>query len=82
MRKTLLITLIILLALLVSGVAIARFKGYCVGPEGHIGWMTDNLDKQLDLDETQQQHLAEFKQQLVLSVNELSRDKQAMPIKP
>jgi Spy/CpxP family protein refolding chaperone len=75
MGKTLLITLIVLIALLVSGVAIARYKGYCSGPEGRIGWVVDRIGKQLDLDNSQQQHLAEFKEQLVLSINELRRDR-------
>jgi Spy/CpxP family protein refolding chaperone len=75
MGKTLIITLIVLVALLVSGVAIARFKGCCAGPEGRIGWMTDRIGKQLNLDDTQQQHLAELKEQLVISINELRRDR-------
>jgi Spy/CpxP family protein refolding chaperone len=75
MGKALLITLIVLVALLVSGVAIAHYKGYCSGPEGRIGWMTERIGKQLDLDDTQQQHLVEFKDQLVLSINELRRDR-------
>lgn len=74
MGKTLLITLIVLVMLVISGVAIARFKGYCAGPEGRIGWITGRIGKQLDLNETQQRHLADLKAQLVLSVNEFRRD--------
>ncbi|MES9990956.1 MAG: periplasmic heavy metal sensor [Candidatus Thiodiazotropha sp.] len=75
MGKALIISLIVLLALLVSGVAIARYKGYCAGPEGRINWMTERLGKQLELDDTQQQHLTQLKEQVVLSVNELKRDR-------
>ncbi|MGD8913419.1 MAG: periplasmic heavy metal sensor [Candidatus Thiodiazotropha sp.] len=75
MVKTLLITLIILVTLLISGAAIARFKGYCAGPEGRIGWMTDRIGKQLDLDDTQQHNLAQFKERLALSIKELRRDR-------
>jgi uncharacterized membrane protein len=75
MGKPLLITFIVLLMLLLSGVAIARYKGYCSGPEGRIGWMVNRIGNKLDLDETQQHHLAELKQQIVVSVNELRQDR-------
>ncbi|MES9825823.1 MAG: periplasmic heavy metal sensor [Candidatus Thiodiazotropha endolucinida] len=75
MGKTLIITLVVLIALLISGVAIARYKGYCAGPEGRIGWMTDRIGRQLDLDDSQQQYLAQLKDQIVLSANELRRDR-------
>ncbi|MEW8505408.1 MAG: periplasmic heavy metal sensor [Candidatus Thiodiazotropha sp.] len=75
MGKTLSISFVVLLALLISGVAIARYKGYCAGPEGRIGWITERLGKQLELDDTQQHHLVQLKEQVVLSVNELKRDR-------
>ncbi|MEW7999620.1 MAG: periplasmic heavy metal sensor [Candidatus Thiodiazotropha endolucinida] len=75
MGKTLIITLVVMVALLISGVAIARYKGYCAGPEGRIGWMTDRIGRQLDLDDSQQQYLAQLKDQIVLSANELRRDR-------
>jgi Spy/CpxP family protein refolding chaperone len=75
MGKTLIITLLVLAMLVISGVAIARLKGYCAGPEGRIGWVTERIGKKLDLDDSQQRYLAELKEQLVLSVNELSRDR-------
>jgi Spy/CpxP family protein refolding chaperone len=75
MGKTLIITLIVLAMLVISGMAIARFKGYCAGPEGRIEWVTKRIGKRLDLDDSQQHHLIELKDQLVLSVNELSRDR-------
>ncbi|MBW9266961.1 MAG: periplasmic heavy metal sensor [Candidatus Thiodiazotropha sp. (ex. Lucinisca nassula)] len=75
MGKTLIITLVVLVALLISGVAIARYKGYCAGPEGRIGWMTDRIGRQLDLDDSQQQYLAQLKDQIVVSANELRRDR-------
>ncbi|MEW8287288.1 MAG: hypothetical protein AB2697_14985 [Candidatus Thiodiazotropha endolucinida] len=75
MGKTLIITLVVVVALLISGVAIARYKGYCAGPEGRIGWMTDRIGRQLDLDDSQQQYLAQLKDQIVLSANELRRDR-------
>ena len=75
MGKTLIITLIVLATLLISGVAIARFKGYCSGPEGRISWMTERIGKQLDLDDSQHNQLTALKDQIVLSVNELRRDR-------
>ncbi|MEW7986921.1 MAG: periplasmic heavy metal sensor [Candidatus Thiodiazotropha sp.] len=75
MGKTLIITLVVLVALLISGAAIARYKGYCAGPEGRIGWMTDRIGRQLDLDDSQQQYLAQLKDRIVLSANELRRDR-------
>lgn len=75
MGKVLIITLILLLILFVSGVAIARYKGYCTGAEGRIGWMTERIGKQLDLNDTQHHQLAQLKEQIVLSMNELRRDR-------
>ncbi|MCU7944651.1 MAG: periplasmic heavy metal sensor [Candidatus Thiodiazotropha sp. (ex Cardiolucina cf. quadrata)] len=75
MGKILIITLVVVVALLISGVAIARYKGYCAGPEGRIGWMTDRIGRQLDLDDSQQQYLAQLKDRIVLSANELRRDR-------
>ncbi|MEW8028233.1 MAG: periplasmic heavy metal sensor [Candidatus Thiodiazotropha sp.] len=75
MGKTLIITLIVLATLLISGVAIARYKGFCAGPEGRIGWVTERVGKQLDLDDSQQHYLAQLKEQIVLSANELRRDR-------
>ncbi|MES9971586.1 MAG: periplasmic heavy metal sensor [Candidatus Thiodiazotropha sp.] len=75
MGKTVMITLIVLVTLLVSGVAIARYKGYCSGPEERINWMTERVGKQLELDDTQQLQLTALKDQIVLSVNELRRDR-------
>ena len=75
MGKVLIISLIVLVALFISGVAIARYKGFCAGPEGRIGWITARMEKQLGLDDSQQNQLAQFRQQIVLSLNELKRDK-------
>ncbi|MET0069616.1 MAG: periplasmic heavy metal sensor [Candidatus Thiodiazotropha sp.] len=75
MGKALIITLIVVVALLISGVAIARYKGYCAGPDGRINWMTDRLGSQLDLDDSQKQHLTQLKEQILLSVNELKQDR-------
>ncbi|MEW8279534.1 MAG: periplasmic heavy metal sensor [Candidatus Thiodiazotropha sp.] len=75
MGKALIITLIIVVALLISGVAIARYKGYCAGPDGRIGWMTDRLGSQLDLNDSQKHQLTQLKEQILLSVNELKRDR-------
>ncbi|MBT2972241.1 MAG: periplasmic heavy metal sensor [Candidatus Thiodiazotropha sp. (ex Ctena orbiculata)] len=75
MGKALIITLIVLVALLISGVAIARYTGYCAGPDGRISWMTNRLGNQLDLNDSQKHQLTQLKEQIVLSVNELKRDR-------
>ncbi|MCM8856280.1 MAG: hypothetical protein LC541_13335 [Candidatus Thiodiazotropha sp.] len=75
MGKTTIIILIVLVALLVSGVAIARYKGYCAGPEGRIGWVADRIGRQLDLNDSQQQHLALFKERAVMTFKELRSDR-------
>lgn len=75
MGKTLIITLIVLVTLLISGMAIARFNGYCAGPEGRISWVTERIGKQLNLDDAQHHQLTALKDQIVLSVNELRRDR-------
>ncbi|MEW8037560.1 MAG: periplasmic heavy metal sensor [Candidatus Thiodiazotropha sp.] len=75
MGKALIITLIVVVALLISGVAIARYKGYCAGPDGRISWMTDRLGSQLDLNDSQKHQLTQLKEQILLSVNELRRDR-------
>jgi Spy/CpxP family protein refolding chaperone len=75
MGKALIITLVILVALFISGVAIARYKGLCAGPQGRIGWFTDRIGKQLDLNDSQHHQLTQLKHQIVLSLNELKRDR-------
>ncbi|MES9838435.1 MAG: periplasmic heavy metal sensor [Candidatus Thiodiazotropha sp.] len=75
MGKALIITLIVVVALLISGVAIARYKGYCAGPDGRISWMTDRLGSQLDLNDSQKHQLTQLTEQILLSVNELRRDR-------
>lgn len=75
MGKTTIIILIVLTALLVSGVAIARYKGYCAGPEGRIGWVADRIGRQLELNDSQQQHLSLFKERAVMTFKELRSDR-------
>ncbi len=75
MGKALIITLIVLALLVISSVAIARYKGFCSGAQGRIERITQRIGKQLNLDDSQHQQLARFEHQIVLSLNELKRDR-------
>jgi len=63
MGKTILIIIAVLALLLISGLAIAHFKGYCGWPEARMAWVAKRLGSKLELDETQQTQLMQFKDQ-------------------
>ena len=75
MGKTVIIVLSILALLLVSGVAIARYKGLCGGAEGRIDWMAERLDKQLELNDSQRQQLEMLRSEVVTIAETLRSDR-------
>ncbi|MCU7811854.1 MAG: periplasmic heavy metal sensor [Candidatus Thiodiazotropha sp. (ex Notomyrtea botanica)] len=77
MGKTTLIIVAILALLLISGVAIARYKGFCNGPEGRISWVTERLGKKLDLDETQRTQLTQLKDQTLDIMQEMRDERES-----
>ncbi|MCU7809402.1 MAG: periplasmic heavy metal sensor, partial [Candidatus Thiodiazotropha sp. (ex Semelilucina semeliformis)] len=77
MGKTTLIIVAILALLLISGVAIARYKGFCNGPEGRISWVTERLGKKLDLDETQRTQLTQLKDQTLEIMQEMRDERES-----
>jgi hypothetical protein len=74
MSKTVIIILCIFALLLVSGVAIARYKGLCGGTEGRIGWMANRLDKQLELNDSQRKQLDILRSEVVTIAETLRGD--------
>lgn len=75
MGKTTLIIIVLLLLLLVSGLAIAHYKGFCAGPEGRLDWAAKRLGSKLDLDQTQQTQLVHFKEQAMEIVKDLRSER-------
>ncbi|MCU7922418.1 MAG: periplasmic heavy metal sensor [Candidatus Thiodiazotropha sp. (ex Dulcina madagascariensis)] len=75
MGKTTIVILIVLALLLVSGVAIARYKGFCSGPEGRIDRVTERIGKQLQLDDVQHLQLDQLKEKFVVIAHELRSDR-------
>ncbi|MCU7845706.1 MAG: periplasmic heavy metal sensor [Candidatus Thiodiazotropha sp. (ex Monitilora ramsayi)] len=74
MGKTTLIVIAILALLLISGVAIARYKGFC-GPEGRITWVTERIGDKLELDDQQRNQLAQLKNQAVDIMQEMREER-------
>ena len=64
MGKTTLIVIAILALLLISGIAIARYKGFCE-PEGRINWVTERIGDKLELDDQQRNQLTQLKNHAV-----------------
>ena len=75
MGKTVIIVLSILALLLVSGVAIARYKGLCGGAEGKIGWMAERLDRHLELNDSQRQQLEMLRSEVATIAETLHSDR-------
>jgi Spy/CpxP family protein refolding chaperone len=71
MGKTTIIVIAILVLLTISGIAIARYKGFCNGPEGRINWLTERIDKKLDLDDQQRSQLTELRDQTLNIMQEM-----------
>ncbi|MCG7989344.1 MAG: hypothetical protein JAZ20_03180 [Candidatus Thiodiazotropha weberae] len=77
MIKTAIIIVSLLVLLLISGVAIARYKGFCSNSEARIGWMAERLDKHLELSDNQRVHLDKFRTE-VISMTETMRSDREM----
>ncbi|MCU7906796.1 MAG: periplasmic heavy metal sensor [Candidatus Thiodiazotropha sp. (ex Epidulcina cf. delphinae)] len=74
MGNTTITVLIVLALLLISGVAIAHYKGFCSGPEKHIEKVTERIGKQLQLDDAQRLQLDLLKEKFVAIAHELRSD--------
>ncbi len=77
MGKSAIIVIVILALLMVSGIAIARYKGFCNGPEGRMNWVTERIDKKLDLDEQQRNQLTELKDQTLTIMQEMRSERES-----
>ncbi|MES9830981.1 MAG: hypothetical protein ABW139_01945 [Candidatus Thiodiazotropha sp. DIVDIV] len=75
MSKSVIIVICIFVLLLVSGVAIARYKGLCNSPEGRISWMADRLDSHLELNDSQRNQLELLKAEVVTIAETLHSDR-------
>lgn len=72
--KTFVIVSLILVGLLaIGGVAYAKKKGFCDGPEGRANWMVERVSEQLELDDTQRDRLEQLRDRL-LSMREQFAD--------
>ncbi|MCG7928217.1 MAG: Spy/CpxP family protein refolding chaperone [Candidatus Thiodiazotropha taylori] len=76
MSKTVIIIVSLLVLLLISGVAIARYKGLCGNSEARIGWMAERLDKHLDLTDNQRVHLDKFRSEIISMAETLRSDRE------
>jgi Spy/CpxP family protein refolding chaperone len=77
MSKTLIITMCIVALLLVSGVAIARYKGLCNSPDARISWMANRIEKHLDLNESQRTQLDILRAEVTSIAETLHSDRSA-----
>jgi hypothetical protein len=75
MSKTLIITICVVTLLLISSVAIARYKGFCSGPEGRISWLANRLDNHLDLSDTQRSQLDTLSAEVAIIAETLRSDR-------
>lgn len=75
MSKSVIIFICIFALLLVSGVAIARYKGLCNSTEGRIDWMASRLDSHLQLNESQKSQLDLLKAEVVTIAETLRSDR-------
>ena len=71
MGKTTMIVIALLALLLISGYAVARYKGFCAGPEGRLDWAAKRLGSKLDLNQTQESQLLQFKNQALEIVQDM-----------
>ncbi|MCG7902645.1 MAG: hypothetical protein JAY60_09525 [Candidatus Thiodiazotropha weberae] len=76
MSKTAIIIISLLVLLLISGVAIARYKGFCSNSEARIGWMAERLDKHLELSDNQRVHLDKFRVEIISMADTLRSDRE------
>lgn len=77
MGKTTIIVIAVLALLLISGLVIARYKGFCSGPEGRLDWAAKRLGGKLELDQTQQTQLMHFKDQVMVILQEFRDERPA-----
>ena len=76
MSKTAIIIISLIVLLLISGVAIARYKGFCSSSEARVGWMADRLDRHLELSENQRTHLDKFQTEVLSMAETLRSDRE------
>ena len=75
MGKTTMIIIALLALLLISGYAVARYKGFCAGPEGRLDWAAKRLGSKLDLNQTQESQLLQFKNQALEIVQDMRAER-------
>jgi Spy/CpxP family protein refolding chaperone len=61
--KTAVIILIVLGVVVISGIAYARYQGFCNGPEGRAEWLVKRISNKLELDESQKRQLEQLRDQ-------------------
>jgi uncharacterized membrane protein len=75
MSKTAIIVISLIVLVLISSVAVARYKGFCSHSESRISWMTDKLGRHLELSDIQKNHLDKFRSEVIAITETLKSDR-------
>lgn len=65
MKTFLIISVLVIAVLAAGGIAFAKNKGVCGGPEGRANWMMERISKRLELDELQRGKLEDLRDALL-----------------